>query len=148
VGEDPLLKRSQLRSGLQPELFVQRLAASAIHIKRIGLAPASVKREHQLPQQPLTVGVAADECLEFPDQTAVVTEREVSVDSALECCQTRLLQARDLALSKRLVREIGERLAAPQPQRSVQQLAGSFSVTVGKCVTPVCDDASKRSAST
>jgi hypothetical protein len=81
--------------------------------------------------------VHADERLELAHQTAVMTEREVGVDSVLERGQPRFLQARDLAPSERLVREIGERLAAPQPQRRVQQLAGAGSVTVGERVTRV-----------
>ena len=52
-----------------------------------------------------------------------MTEHQVGLDPVLQRGQARLLQARDLALSERLIREIGERLAAPQPQRRVQQLA-------------------------
>ena len=137
MSEDPLLERSQLGTGFQPELVVERLATSAIHVERVGLAPTSVQRDHQLPQQPLTVGVQCDECLELADQIAVMTEHEVGVDPVLERRQARFLQARDLALSERLIREIGERLAAPQPQRRAQQLARGGSVAVGERATRV-----------
>ena len=137
MSEDPLLELSQLGTGFQPEFVIQRLAASAIHIKRVGLTPASIKRQHQLPQQPLTVGVQYDECLQLADHIPVVAEHLVGLDPVLQRGQSRFLQACDLARSERLVREIGERLAAPQPQGSTQQLARTRSVTVGERATSV-----------
>jgi hypothetical protein len=50
MSEDPLLKRSQLRTGLEPELVTEGVLAFAIGGKRAGLAPAPVQRQHQLPQ--------------------------------------------------------------------------------------------------
>ena len=139
MGEDPLLERSQLGARFQPELVIQRLAASAIHIKRVGVAPASVQSEHQLSQQPLPVGVQSHESLELANQPAVMTEHEVGVDTVLKRGQPRFLQARNLALSERLVRQISERVPAPQGQRGAQQLTGAGSLTVGERVTPVRD---------
>ena len=137
MGEDPLLQRSQLRAGFEPELVVECFATFAIRGERVGLAPAPVQRQHQLPQQPLTVGVHGDERLELADHIAVVAEHQVGLDPVLQRGQARVLQARDLALSERLIREIGKRLAAPQPQRRLQQLPGARSVTVGERATSV-----------
>ena len=137
MGEYPLFERSQLRAGFEPELAVERIAALAIRGERVGLAPTPVKREHQLPQQPLTVRMHRDERLELADHIAVVTEHQLSLDPVLHRGQPRLLQARDLALSKRLIREIGERLAAPQPQRRVQQLPRASSFTAAERATRV-----------
>ena len=84
MGEDPLLERAQLRPGFQPKLAVERIAAFAIGRERVGLATALVQRQHQLPQQPLAVGVRGDQRLQLADQTTVITEHQVGVDAILE----------------------------------------------------------------
>jgi hypothetical protein len=84
--------------------------------------------------------VRLDESFELADQPAVYAEREVSVDSILECGQPCFLQARDLVLSEPLVGEIGQRLTAPQPKRLVQQLAAARGVTGEERMSRVRDD--------
>jgi hypothetical protein len=83
------------------------------------------------------VGVQGDESLQLADHVAVVPEPLVGLDPVLERGQVRFVQTRDLPLSERLIREISERLAAPQPQRLVQQLPRASSVTVRERATTV-----------
>ncbi len=103
------------------------------------MAPAPVQSEHQLPQQPLTGGVHADEHLELADHRTVLAEHQVGVDTILQRSQAHFLQARDLAVSERLIGQIGERFPAPQRQRRAQQLSRAPSVTVGERPAPVRD---------
>ena len=125
MGEDSLLERPELGSGFEAEFILERLAAAAVDIERVGVAPAAVESEHQLPEQPLTVGVAADEALEFADHVAVMAEQQVGVETVLERPQALFLQARHLALREWLICQIRERLSPPEPERGIQQLPGA-----------------------
>ena len=126
--EDALLEGSQLGSGLEPKLVVERLTASAIDLERLRLPSAAVERDHQLPAQPLTVGVQSDERLELADQSSMLSAYEIRLDAVLERAVPGLFQPCDLPCGERLVRQIGERFAAPELERRAQQLAGASSV--------------------
>ena len=126
--------------GASPSSSLEHLAASAIHIKRVGLAPASIQREHQLPQQPLTMGVQFDESLELADQHRGERPSARSASNRSSSAARRASSKRAISrLRERLIREIGERLAAPQPQRRAQQLARGRSVAISERATRVGD---------
>ena len=63
-----------------------------------------------------------DKRFQLADQLRVAAQRELGLDALLDGGQVKLLKPGDLALRKRLVRELGERRAAPQPERLAQQL--------------------------
>ena len=48
LGEDRSLELLKLAAGLEPKLLDQPAARVAIALERVGLAPGSVQREHQL----------------------------------------------------------------------------------------------------
>jgi hypothetical protein len=58
--------------------------------------------------------VLGDERLHLADERAMPAELELGVDPVLERGQPQLLQAADLVLRKRLVRELGQRAAVPE----------------------------------
>jgi hypothetical protein len=64
----------------------------------------------------------ADEHLKFSDELGVAAESEVGLEPALERSQAELLEARNLALRKRLVREVGKRRSTPQVESFAQSL--------------------------
>src|SRR3954449_3020400 len=55
--------------------------------------------------------------LELRDELVGRTAREVRVDARLEGREPEILQPRDLQLGEALVRELGERCAAPERER-------------------------------
>ena len=57
---------------------------------------------------------------------------ELGIRPRLERRPAPLLQARDLGLGERLVREVGERRPAPHPQRLVQRLCGEPGIGTGQ----------------
>ena len=120
--EDLLFELPQGWTGLEPELPVERLPRVAVHLERVGLAAAAVERKHQLGDQALPERVLGDKRLQLGHDSGVATTVEIRVDPFLEGAEARLLQPRDLALRERLVGEVGERGAAPQPQRCAEQL--------------------------
>ena len=110
------------RAGLEPKLLPQQLARLPIDGKRVGLPTSAVKREHQLPPQPLLERVRSDQRLELANQVTISADREIRLDPILERRQLRLPQPRDRVLRERLVRNVGKRLAPPQSQRRRQLL--------------------------
>jgi hypothetical protein len=139
VIKDRLIQALQILARFKTKIVQQHPSRLAVDIERIGLPPAAIQSEHQLPQQPLAVRVAADEYLQFADHVAAVTEQQVGLDPVLHRGKARFLQARDLALSKRLVGQVGERLAPPQAQRALEPLAGVRQVTADELVARVGD---------
>ena len=77
-----------------------------------------------------------DETLQFGDDLAVATAREVGVDPVLERREPQLLETDDLRLRKRLPGEVGEGGPAPQRECRAQGFAGGVRVTHGERLTP------------
>ena len=120
VSEDPLLERSQLRAGLQPELVVERLRGLCGTRRarrsgaRTGTAPASAA-----PAAAHGAGAAATSASSSPTSIAVVTEHQVGLDPILQRGQARFLQPRDLALQRTAHtrdRRAARRATAPAPR--------------------------------
>ena len=105
----------KLATGFKPKLLDQPTPRDAIALKRVGLAPRSVQREHQLANEPLARRMLANQRLELSRQPRVLSECELRVDPLLHRGQPRLLQPRDLGLRERLVLKIRKRRATPQP---------------------------------
>ena len=68
--------------------------------------------------------MGGDELLQLADELRVAAERELGVDPPLDRGEPDLLEPLDRGPRERLVREIGERRAAPEPERLAQQLRG------------------------
>jgi hypothetical protein len=124
VREDRALELAQPLAGLDAELGDERATGLLVGLERVGLAIAAVEREHQLRAQALAVRVLADQALERADDIGVLAEREARVDELLERGHVKLLEPADLALRETLVREVGERRAAPQRQRLLERCGG------------------------
>jgi len=122
VAQDRALEPLQLLARREPELLVEQTAPFAVNLKRLGLPPRAVEREHQLSAESLADGVVAHERLELSDHAGVRPERKVRVDALLERREPQLLEPAPLRLHERLVRQIRERVAAPEVERLLQQL--------------------------
>src|SRR5207244_104819 len=83
VAEDRALELLELRARLDPELVHEQPATLAVARERVGLAPAAVEREHQLPPQPLAQRLVLDEPFELGDEAIVATELELGGDPLL-----------------------------------------------------------------
>ncbi len=111
------------------ELVDQRSPRALVHGERVRLSAGAIEREHQLRAQPLSERLLRDQLLELADELAVSAEREIGVDPVLERCQSKLPEAHDLGLCKRLPRQIGERRAAPERKRRAQAVRTGNRVT-------------------
>ena len=138
--EDGPLEARQRRAGLEPELRDERLAGVAIDGERLGLPAAPVEGQHELAARALAERLLRDQPLELGDQRAVPAEREVRLDALLESGDPQLLELRDVQLQGRLVRDVGERGAAPQPQRLAQLLRRALREAGGERPAAVLDE--------
>jgi hypothetical protein len=107
VGEDSLLERPELGPRFKAEFVLERLAAAAVDIERVGVAPAAVQSEHQLPEELLTMGVEVDEALEFSNHVTVLAEQQIGVETVFERPHALFLQARSFALREWLMCNVG-----------------------------------------
>ena len=93
------------------------MASFQIRVQRLHLAAGAVQRQHQLSPQPLTVRMLRDELLEFGHEGPAGTQRQVGVDSGLECVKPQFLEPRDLRREGRFERKVGERGSTPERER-------------------------------
>ena len=118
VLEDLPLQGLQLGARLDPELVHEPAPRRAVGLERVGLAAAAVERDEQLALEPLPERVRGDQRLELGQDVLVAAEREVGLDPILERGEPQVLEPPDLVLRERLVREVGERRAAPERERA------------------------------
>jgi hypothetical protein len=131
VGEDRLVQVVQLSARLDPELLDEDLPRVTVRLQRVGLAAASIQREHPLRVQSLTPRALGGELLELADQFGVAPRSKVGIDAHLKRREMLFFSARDLRRRERCGREVGERRSAPQRQR-LPQLRGRVFAPPGR----------------
>ena len=112
--EDRTLELLQIDAGLEAELVVQEPPRVPIEVETLGLTATAVEREHQLPTEALAIRVVGDHGLELGDEREVSSERELSVDPALDRRQEELVEPLGLNAHEPLHLEIRERPACPE----------------------------------
>ena len=117
------LELLQPRRRVDPELVLQHPPEALERFQRLRMPAAAVESEHQLPSQPFPERMAADERVELGDELRVPAERQLGVDALLQAREVLLDEPRLLQPGERL-RELGERRAAPQRQRTPQRGGG------------------------
>jgi hypothetical protein len=120
LGQDRGLELAELASRVEPELLAQRPRSIAICREGVGLAPCPVKREHELGAQSFAQGLGLHETVEHGHEFGMAAQCEQRVPPLLAHDQAHLLEARDLRLRERLIAEVGERRAAPEPDRLLE----------------------------
>ena len=115
--EDRILQAPQLGARLDTDLVDQDRARLPVGLERLRLSSAAIQREHASRVQLLAQGVRFDERLELADRLGVPPRLEVRVECELGRVQTQFVEPADLGCGERLVREVGERLPAPQRKR-------------------------------
>jgi hypothetical protein len=122
--EDRLFELMEGGTRLDAQLLYQQVPRLSVHVERLRLSPGAIEREHQLRAKPFTEGMLADESLEFGGELDVAPECEIGVDAVLQRAEPQLLETEDLTLGERLVRDVGERGAAPECERLTEELRG------------------------
>ena len=112
--EDRPLELLKGRARLDAQLVDEQTPRLPIDLERLRLPSGAVERQHELRAKPLAERMLADERLELCDELSVAPECEVGVDAPLERDEPEFLETEDLSLGERLVRDVGERRAAPE----------------------------------
>ena len=123
VRQDLLFEPSQLGSGLDPELVEPR-AGLALCIQRIGLPARAIQRLDERARESLPERMGRHEALERGNELGVAAEQVLELETALDRCESLLLQAGCLDRRKGRVTEIGERVAAPEVERLAERRDG------------------------
>ena len=117
LGEDLLLQEAQLAPGLDPDLLGERPVGLAVGVKRLGLAPGAIERQHALGVQALAQRLLGDQRLESGDHLVVAPGGELGVERELERLQMKFLEPPDLGRREWLRGDVGERSAVPERKR-------------------------------
>ena len=112
--EDGALQLLQLGSRLDADPVHQLGARVMVGLERLGLAPRPVQRQHPLRMQLLAQRVLRHELVQLADDVSMATLVEVVLDRQLVCAHPSLVEPADLRGGERLLRHVGECLAAPE----------------------------------
>ena len=74
-----------------------------------------------------------DELLELSDELPMAAEGELRLDPLLERREANLFEPLDRRLGKRLVGEVGERRATPEPPRVTQKVGRELRLSALEC---------------
>ena len=114
----------ELGSRFDADLLDERGARLTVGLQRLGLPSRAVEHEHPLRVEPLAQRLLRREHVELADDLAMPSRRYVALDRQLERRQAQLLQVADLSTRERLVRDVGQRCAAPERQRLARVAIG------------------------
>jgi len=126
LNQDPALELLERGGRLDAELAHQQLARATVDVQGFRLSPRPIEGQHELLPQPLAQRMVHQEFLKLPDKLGVATEREVRLDPLLEGAKAELFEALDGRPRERLVRQVGERWAAPEAECPPQQVRRLF----------------------
>ena len=114
------------RSGLgsRPSSSPRRCLVSAYTDKRVDLPARAVKRQHQLPAEPLVEGVGRDQLLQPPHHLAVLPEGEGGGHGGLLRDDAKLPEPGDGGVGEVRRSEVAQHVAAPEGEGFAQQRGG------------------------
>jgi hypothetical protein len=119
VVEDAAFQRAQLLARVQPDR-VERLPCRSVGVQRVGRAVGPVEREHELARELPVERVLSDHGRDLVDHLRVAPAQKLGVDERLLSRQPLGEQRRALGERPQFVREVGERLVAPEGERLAQ----------------------------
>ena len=120
LGQDAGLQVAQRGTGVDAEFAGQAVADVGVGGQGLGLAPGPVQgQDEQLPE-PLAQRVRPAPGFQFGGELAVAAQRQVGSGPGLDRRQVQLVQPRPFGIKKARISEVGQRLAAPQPERFAQ----------------------------
>src|SRR5262249_28261236 len=105
---------AERRAGLEAEVLHETVPTAAVGGERVGLAAASVEREHELTKKAFPRGVFGHCRLERRHEGRPLAALELDVELLFERRHTKLLQFRSFGGERR---DIGKRAAPPEGER-------------------------------
>ena len=123
--EHPAVQRAGGVGRLDAQLVDEAAAQILVDGQRVGLPPARVEGVHQQGGQGLPVRVPLDQRGELPDHRPAAAQREQPRRPLLDGGEAQIGQVGELAVAVDVGGvELVERLAAPEPERGVEEVDG------------------------
>ena len=138
--EDAPFELTQLGGRLEPKLVDEHGTARPVAPERVRLPAGSIEGEHQLAPRALAQRVLGDEPLEIRQHALVAAKPKICVDSGLDACEVEPIQPGRLVPRERARRQVGERLTAPQVERTSEERAREPDVPALERLPPVCEE--------
>ena len=110
----------QRRGRVHAELVGQQLPGLLVHVERVALPPGQVQHPHELAAQPFAQRVRGGQFLQLRGQSGAAAEGQVRLEPVLGGGQPEFFQPGHRPGRERRVGHVGQRRAAPQPQRLAQ----------------------------
>jgi hypothetical protein len=124
VIQDLALELAEMHPRFKPELVRKPMPRGPEDLERLGLSPAAIQREHQLPEEAFPERVLANEPFELGHELRATTECKVGFDPVLEGREALLLESLGLERGEGLVEQVRERGPAPETERAPQRGCG------------------------
>jgi hypothetical protein len=117
LAEDRLLEGGELSTGVQTEFRGEQLPPSPDTAQRVGLSPLAILRQAEDHPSTLSHRRLRDSGSCLCDDVEQVTRLQPGLEERFLCREADLFQTIGLDLCRRPVRQIGERLPAPERER-------------------------------
>ena len=124
-------------AGLDAELVDEHRAGVAVGAERVRLAAGPVEGRHQETAGALAERMLGDQLLELAHDVGMAPEGEVRFDPPLERQHAELLETSGDRIEQGVVREVGERRAAPQCERLAERRRGTGRIPLLECPAAV-----------
>jgi hypothetical protein len=115
LGEYAIFQQSQVWPGFDTKLFTEQRARLTESAEGFGLSSGPVEGQHQLTPDPLAQWVDGHQLLQFGDQIAVLSHRQLGRYPVFDRSDTKLLEADGDRTSEVLFRESIKRLTPEEP---------------------------------
>ncbi len=107
---------AEARARVDPELVDQSVTDLGVGPQRFGLASRPVERQHEQLPEALAKRVVPAQRFQLAHQLVVMAKLQVRLDPVLSCHQDQFVQMGPLGVGEAGIGELGQRLAAPQPE--------------------------------
>ena len=122
---------------LDAQLFDEHRAGVAVGGERVRLATGPVEGRHQETTRALAERMLGDQLLELAHDVGMAPEGKVRFDPPLERQHAELLETSGDRIEQGVVRQVGERRAAPQGERLAERRRGTGRISLLECPAAV-----------
>ena len=137
-----------IATGTPTELIGEPLPGLLVHLQGRAATPRRAQGAHQQAGQRLAHRVRDDQALEFGDQRRGDSGAQVSIDAVLSSEQAQLVQPGDDGPAELGLGHLGQRRAAPQPERPPQGGGGRGRIGSARSLAPPTSSISPEAART
>ena len=141
VVEHRLLEALQSLARLETQFLGQQAARVVVDTQGVRLSAGAIEREHQLPAKAFAQWMLRNQSLQLRSDVGVAAESQIRLEPLLDCAEAQLVQPADLALSERVVGEVGEGRPTPEGERFSERRGRVLGAAGGQLAPSLLDEA-------